>query len=244
MLFKSSVISKIILITLAIVTILVMVKLGWWQLDRSAFKAEKQMMINSRISQSFRELPESIISAPKWRYYKIVVRGEYLPELGFLVDNIVNNSVAGVTVVTPFEIQGSDNLILVNRGWVSWEADRRTLPIVQTPQDEIELAGILIPPQQDHFYLKDPKDSKELEQLWSQLDFKRFEEKTVHPVQPLILVLDSNQPGSYEYIEQFREDSWVARHKAYAVQWFGLAITLMIITLVLIYKYWIRKETT
>jgi len=242
MLFKSNIMVRMFLIVIALVAIIAMVKLGIWQLDRSTFKAQKQATITARLNEPIRKLPETVVKSSEWRYFNVSVKGQYLPELGILVDNVVNNSIAGVSVVTPFEIEGSETRILVNRGWIPWGVDRRILPTVETPKDTIELYGLLIPPLEGHFYLQDPQDSKEHEQLWSQLDFKQFEQNNSQPLQPLILVLDENQPGSYENIETLSEDEWIARHKAYAVQWFGLAITLMIITIILIYKYLIRKE--
>ena len=69
-------------------------------------------------------------------------------------------------------------------------------------------------------------------QLWSQLDIQRFNRLTESEVQPLILILDQGQPGAYEHTVQFQDDTWIARHKAYAFQWFGLAATLIIIMIV------------
>ena len=242
MLFKSISISKILLLVLALVLVAIMIKLGYWQLDRSAFKAEREMEISQRLEHPVKQMPLIQLDSQQWRYYQVNIKGQYLPDLGFLVDNVVHESVVGVSVVTPFEITGSDYLILVNRGWQPWGADRQTLPQVQTPAQQVELSGRLVPATEDHFYLQDPEDSLEPSQLWPQLDLNRFIKTSPKSVQPLILVLDTDQAGSYQHIVQFHYDGWVARHQAYAIQWFALALTLTIITIVLSYKFWMKKK--
>ncbi len=216
--------------------------LGFWQLDRAAFKAKKQMMINSRLNQDTRQLPSSVVDIDLWQYYRVRVDGEYLPELGFFVDNVVNNAIAGVNTVTPLKIAGSDTLILVNRGWLAWGNDRTFLPVIDTPGGSVSLSGVLVPAPEDPFYLKNPDDTGEQKELWSQLDLQRFRKMADNEVQPLILLLDRDQSGSFKHIWQFQGDTWIARHKAYAFQWFGLAFALGTIIIVLGYKYIMYKE--
>ena len=129
----------------------------FWQLERAEFKIEKQSIIDTRLDQSARPLSGSIVDSDEWQYYRVNVSGMYRPESGFLVDNVVNHSVAGVNVVTPLKIEGTQTLVLVNRGWLAWGADRSFLPAVQTPEGPVKLAGVLVPAAQDHFYLKDPR---------------------------------------------------------------------------------------
>ena len=238
------VISKIILPFIAITLTTVMIKLGFWQLDRAEFKAQKQLIIDARVSQATRQLPADVVEKDEWQYFKVNVSGEFRPDLEFIVDNVVNKSIAGVNVVTPLKIAGSQTLILVNRGWLAWGNDRTFLPSIDTPLGSVKLTGILVQAVEDPFYLKDPEDFGEHKQLWSQLDLQRFKKLTDNPVQPLILLLDEDQPGSFEHIWQFQGDTWIARHKAYAFQWFGLAFALIVIILVLVYKYLIKKEKT
>ncbi len=224
---------KLLLNGLALVLMAIMLRLGMWQLDRSEFKAEKQSSYSQRVVQPIQEFPCEVVNANDWSYYKVQVSGEYLPESGFFVDNVVNNTVTGLLLVTPLKITGTEILILVNRGWLPWGVDRTFLPVIETPDQDVQLTGLLVPATEGHFYLGDPEQSNEPDNLWLQLDLQRFEKSTDSPVQPLIFILDPDQPGSYEHIWQLQDDSWIARHKAYAVQWFALAATLLLITVVL-----------
>ena len=235
--FNSVAISRLVGYLVAIALIIAMIGLGFWQLNRAAYKAEKQQNMDQRIGVETQQLPSHIVDAEEWAFFRVSVSGEYLPELGFLVDNIINKSVPGVSAVTPMRIKGSQTLILVDRGWLGWAEDRTFLPVVETPEGDLDITGLLVPAAKDHFYLTDPETSGERKQLWSQLDINRFINMTSNPVQPLILILDDGQPGSYEFIWQIQDDNWIARHKAYAVQWFGLALTLLVITVLLGYKH-------
>lgn len=238
------VISKIVVPAAAVLLAAMMIKLGFWQLDRSEFKAQKQMIMNARLNQDTRQLPASLVDIDQWQYYKVKVEGEYVPDLGFLVDNVVHDSIAGINTITPLRISGSDTLILINRGWSQWGSDRTFLPRIDTPEGSVSLTGILVPAPEDPFYLKNPDASGEDKQLWSQLDLQRFKTFSGNPVQPLILLLDKDQPGSFTHTWQFQGDTWIARHKAYAFQWFALAFTLVIIMIVTGYNYFINKERT
>ena len=238
------VISKIVVPTLAVLLAAGMIKLGFWQLERAQFKSEKQLIIDTRMNQPLRQLPADKIHADEWQYYQVNVRGEYLGDLGFVVDNVINKSIAGVNAVTPLRIADSDTLILVNRGWIAWGYDRTFLPNIDSPHGQVSINGLLVPVARDPFYLKDPDDSGQRKQLWSQLDLQRFIKLYGNNVQPLVLQLDENQPGSFEYIWQLQDDTWIARHKAYAFQWFGLACTLIIIMIVVGYHTLFKKEKT
>ena len=236
------VISKIIVPCLAVFLCVAMIKLGFWQLDRADYKAQKQLIVDNRLSQPVRELSGDIVEAEEWQYHRVSVRGEYQSGQGFIVDNVINKSIAGVNAVTPLMISDSQTLILVNRGWLAWGNDRTFLPAIQTADGNTRLTGVLLPAAKDLFYLKNPDDSEQQKQLWSQLDLQRFEKLTDNAVQPLILLLDKGQPGSFEHIWQVQGDTWIARHKAYAFQWFGLAFTLIVIIIILSYKHLIARE--
>ena len=238
------IISKIIVPCIAVFISVAMIKLGFWQLDRADYKAQKQLTINSRLGEPIRQLGGEIVDAQQWQYYRVTVSGEYQSERGFIVDNVINKSIAGVNAVTPLMISDSKTQILVNRGWLAWGNDRTFLPAIQTPDGSLSLTGLLVPAAEDHFYLKSPDGSEQGKQLWSQLDLQRFQKLSDNAVQPLILLLDKGQPGSFEHIWQFQGDTWIARHKAYAFQWFGLALALIVIILILGYKHLIKKETS
>ncbi len=233
---KSFSTTKLLLNGLALVSMVIMVRLGIWQLDRSEFKAEKQTVFTQRAAQPVQELPTGLVNKDDWSYYNVQINGQYQADDSFFVDNVVNNTVTGLLLVTPLRIANSEHTILITRGWLPWGVDRTFLPAIQTPDEKVTLTGLLVPAAEKHFYLNDPDKSDEPDNLWLQLDLKRFMELTDYSMQPLILVLDSGQPGSYERIWQLQDDSWVARHKAYAVQWFGLALMLLIITLVLNFR--------
>ncbi len=174
---KSLFTKQIFLSVMAMVLIAMMLKLGFWQLDRSHFKATKQAVYSQRISQPVKQLPAEFVNADDWSYFKVRISGSYLSASGFFVDNVVHQSVTGLAVVTPFKILGSETLILVNRGWLPWGTDRTFLPVVNTPDGTIELTGLLIPPSEGHYYLSNPDDTNERANLWLQLDLQRFKKK-------------------------------------------------------------------
>jgi len=58
------------------------------------------------------------------------VRGKYVPEPQFLLDNMLAEGTVGYHVLTALRVAGVREHVLVNRGWVRADLDRAVLPSV------------------------------------------------------------------------------------------------------------------
>jgi surfeit locus 1 family protein len=105
---------------LVIPAVLVMVRLGIWQLDR----LDQRRAFNTRV-QVQQAQPALVLDAHTasedltgMEYRQVVVRGVYdfSAQVG-LVNQAWENEI-GVHLLTPLRIEGSDRYVLVNRGWV------------------------------------------------------------------------------------------------------------------------------
>jgi surfeit locus 1 family protein len=151
-----------------------------------------------------------------------------------LLENKLYRGRAGVHVLTPFETRAGD-LLLVNRGWLPLPPDRSSLPAVPTPDGELELRGRLAPISQPGVQLGEPVALQP--DRWPQLmvypDWTRIETALRRPVHQQVLYLDADHAAGFE------DRNWTPftmgpdRHKAYAVQWYGLAATAIVIWLIL-----------
>ena len=218
------------LLTLALLVLLV--SLGRWQLRRGA---EKQRLYDEFAAGTQATMPVDAATPPLPRYQHVAASGHYDPTRQILIDNMGSpDGRAGYFVLTPFALQGG-GWILVNRGWVPLGASRRELPQVAVPGTERTIKG-----RTDNL----PRPGIRLSGAAALAppfpvvaDFPRFadvqrllREKTWAQAAPLVL-LDKDQPDGYLR-------AWSApgfppiRHIAYAVQWFGLALTLAVIYVV------------
>jgi surfeit locus 1 family protein len=209
-----------------------LLSLGRWQLQRAA---EKQVLFDqfSRGADATRAIDSTTPPLP--RYQHVEVRGHYDGSRQILIDNMTNaDGRAGYFVITPFLLTDGAWL-LVNRGWVPVGTSRSVLPEVGVPGDSRVLRG-----RADHLpaagiqmgervRLQGPYPAvanfpsvAEITQLLNESPWSRASE---------VVLLDADQPDGY--VRQWQAPGFPpVRHIAYAVQWFGLALALIIIYIV------------
>lgn len=211
------------LATLALLPLLI--GLGQWQLQRAATKAALQAELEARAAQAPLTMPTTPATAEALRFHRIIARGVFEPERQILLDNQVDQGVAGYHVLTPLHLAHSDLRLLVDRGWVPAGADRQRLPSVPTPGGEVRLEGLGVVPSPRYFALApEQRDSR----VWQNLDLGRYRERMGMALQPVLLQLDPQSPAGFRR-DWPRPDLGRERHLAYAWQWFGLAVTLAVI---------------
>lgn len=203
----------------------VLFTLGYWQLIRGLEKADIATLSAVR-SNTEMSLDASPAKWPPLNYQSARLVGKWLPERTFLLANRLFESRIGYEVLIPFELEGDQSLILVNRGWLPSPADG-ALPSVPSAVDADNVSGTLYLPGKG-FTLGDTYQqpvSWPLEILY--YDFAALSAALERKLQPVSLVLSPSSPHSFERI-------WAAtnmlpsRHFGYAVQWWGLMVTLMI----------------
>ena len=227
--------------TLAYLCLLpLLLALGTWQLGRAAEKRAFLEQQEQGSASKIIALSTAIeIDADAVRYKKVQALGHYDQTHQFLIDNQISDGKAGYFVLTPLLIQGEAKAVLVNRGWIPSNRDRRILPKVQIKEQQalvtgrinrfpavgIKLAGAEI-----------PTDS--WPSVLQVVDSQVLAKKLAYPLFPFQLELDEDSPEGYK--REWRRTSIMLpeQHTAYAIQWFALALTLTI----LFFWYSCKKE--
>lgn len=119
------------------------VLLGFWQLGR----ADQSRAAAERF-EAMRELPAMRLRTADepddaLRYRQVEISGRYVPDRQFLLDNVVHDGVVGYNVLTPFEPDDGGRWLLVNRGWVRADPDRRVRPDVSLDPARLRIEGML-----------------------------------------------------------------------------------------------------
>lgn len=220
---------KIWSIILTAAFVYLFIELGYWQLSRADEKNEQQARLEQRSEQPAVTLPTTPVKLEKFQYRQVEIRGEYLPNETILLDNKIYKGLAGYHVLTPIRIANSSMHVLINRGWIATGKDRAVLPDVPEVQGEVMVSGVVVSPEQKMLEL-----SKQAATgiVWENLNLQRYQENTGLKLQP-ILVLQNNKLDDGLIREWDRPDSGAERNLGYAVQWFSLAATAVIIFLVL-----------
>jgi surfeit locus 1 family protein len=220
---------------LTVVVLAVAVTLGGWQVGRAR---EKQAMIESfqRGTQSIVELRADVTLDELPRYQHVRAEGHYEPERQVLLDNMPSQvGRPGFRVLTPFRREGSERLLLVDRGWVPLGATRQDLPPVFVSPALRAVSGRLDTLPAPGVRVGDAGVTGDTS--WPRvLNFPRqqdIEKILGAEVEARIVLLDPAASDGYERVWRPAMRFGPERHLAYAVQWFTLALVALIIFIAL-----------
>lgn len=200
--------------------------LGFWQLDR----AEQKRAIFSDFARGAQNTVLLTNNELPARYQRVKLHGRYIGTQQFLLDNMIHDGRAGYYVLTPFVLDDG-RWVLVNRGWLALQGSRRTLPDIDVGNAQRTITGRVdnLPVPGIRLDKKPPGNGwprllqfPTIEQLETQLD---------HALLNGMILLDAQQADGYvrDWQPQIMPPQ---RHVGYAVTWFGLAATLLIIYIV------------
>jgi surfeit locus 1 family protein len=147
--------------------------------------------------------------------------GHYLPGETFYVDNMLYEGQPGYHVISLFELENRDSLVLVNRGWIAGLSDRSVLPETDTPLEARMIGGSLVSPRTRPFFMGDTEPEGQKLRLY--IDIEKISQRLNRPVLPFVMQLQSDRAdGLIRSWPKF--DSKVSMHIGYAVQWFAFAL--------------------
>jgi surfeit locus 1 family protein len=220
--------------TLATLVVMALcIKAGLWQFDRAAQKQALQTQLNARLIEPPVALPVKIADLGSWRYRRVKFVGVYDTRYQILLDNQVENTAAGYHVLTPMQVEGSNNFVLVNRGWIAAAKNRKT-PTVTAPTGLQEIEGDISLPAAKFFTLEAPQPTDgKWQATWQNLDLQRYIKSVPFAVQPFLVRLDAKSAAGGFVRNWPPPGERVSMHLGYAYQWFGFALTLLVIYIVL-----------
>lgn len=215
---------------LAALGVALFVSLGRWQLHRAE---EKRALFAGFAAGSAAAvmLPENF--RPIERYRRVTASGRYDSSRQFLLDNMTRDGVPGFHVLTPL-LRYDSRVVLVDRGFVPLTGSRSDLPDLRVGEGERTVTGRADRlPQAAVTLAAAPATG------WPRIvSFPRMPEVAEAlsaQVYPQVVLLDADQPDGY--LRDWRPPGMAPdRHVAYAVQWFGLAATVLVTWVVLSFK--------
>jgi surfeit locus 1 family protein len=214
------------------------IKLGMWQYNKSDTSRSLQAQQNARLSEPAVVLPAKIMAFESWRYKRVKFTGKYDTRYQLLLDNQVQNTVAGYHVLTPMQVDGGGSYVLVNRGWVARTAasvgEVPKPPVIDTPQGSLQIEGDIVLPANKFFTMDTPPATDGgWQMVWQNLDMVRYAKSVPFVVQPFVVRLDSKSNAGGFVRSWTPPGERVNMHLGYAYQWFGFALTLLVIYIVL-----------
>jgi len=231
---------------LALIFVYIFVSLGFWQLDRAAQK--RTLFADFEKRQAAEELDfnlalnnESEKEELMWRNIRAV--GEFLEHYQILLDNQVENTHAGYFIYTPFKLDQSEKIILVNRGWLLADKDRKISPELIKSTGKVVINGVVKDVPKTGLLLKEvpPEKMSETNYRVQRIDLKEIEGLLNVTLLPYIVRLEAE--SDHGYVRKWRlPGSGENTHNGYAFQWFAFAAALIIIYLILNIKKMTKQD--
>jgi surfeit locus 1 family protein len=225
--------------SLALLGIALFTRLGFWQLARMH---EKQAMLAAvQHVLSVREPRPLSIAADATRttaYDWSSASGHFLAAPAVLLDNQARDERAGVRVYRVFQSDAPQVApVLVELGWLPVPADRRMPPIAAI-NGPLHVDGLLVPPPSAGLMRAVAMPQADGNLLTVGLDLPMLRRALRLPdLAPRVLKLDPAAPIGYARdLDILPNTLPPARHLGYAVQWFGLALTVLVTALVLTFR--------
>ncbi|MEW6589640.1 MAG: SURF1 family protein [Pseudomonadota bacterium] len=216
--------------TLAAAFFLVLtVSLGNWQSDRADTKRALQARYDAAMREPAIHVGRALLDRDSVLYRRVEAEGRFDDAHTILLDNRVLDGVAGYHVLTPFRVEGSAHALLVNRGWVAVGPSRAQVPHPPVPAGTIRLEGLAIDPHSRYVELGDAAPQG---RVWQNLDVERYAGLTGLALQP-VLVLQTSAADDGLQRRWPRPDTGVDTHVSYALQWYSLATTLVVLWLIM-----------
>ena len=208
-----------------------MMSLGFWQADRAEFKDTLQQKIIERKKLSPVAIEELPVSIESRRYLPVRFMGEFDTRHSFLLDNITFNGSVGYHVFTPVKIDGSKT-ILVNRGFVAQGKTRDQLPVVDAPDGEFEISGLLdLSPSRTLLLAENVQETSRWPVVLQYVDLIEISQLLDYELYDMILWLNPDETASFEYDLPVLNLN-AAKNSGYAFQWFAMSLALSIIYIV------------
>lgn len=207
----------------AITLLPVLLGLGLWQLDRGFEKAQAQ----ARWSDT--EGPVEWPVSQPLEGQAVRLTGQYDPDIQWFLDNRTRDGRPGYEVLQPFRTESGP--VIVNRGWVAAPDARDRLPEAETPGGTQRVrANVWDWPSPLVLGEVDAVNKDGWPRRVASLERGQARKVLADAARVPVRLADDGQPGAFRTGWQ-PERMEAETHYGYAVQWFGLAVVLLTLTI-------------
>ena len=214
--------NKILFSVFVYFIILVLLSLGFWQLYRLSWKLD---LIN-QIENSLKVEPIELQNVEKKNYLRIKTSGQIDFEKQIYLYNLNETGKPGFEVINPIKIGDEDYLI--NRGWISF--DKKNKPEINIIDQKNIIGTLMLQSKSSSFKPKNEIDKN----YWFTLDREDILKFTGRNFSKYIIYLNGNYENPRPKVITAKISN---NHKKYAITWFSMAISIL-----LIYLYFRKKN--
>jgi cytochrome oxidase assembly protein ShyY1 len=215
------------------VAVVIMLRLGFWQLDRMDTKQARLSSLQQKLEAGHSSLVSLDNNLQQAADTPVAFVGNPNVERMLYLDNRIVGGAVGYEVLIP--VQTNIGWILVNLGWIKATDARRTLPEITVSSASREFVGNIVIPTLNPMVKETASAQDGFPLLIQQVDLSRLAALTGLTLQPFIVALESDPQSIFK-------NNWQPvvmppeKHFGYAIQWFGLAIAAVAIYLIALFR--------
>jgi len=219
------------LLTLMILPVLI--ALGIWQLGRAD---EKRAILAERAAKE--AMPALDVTAQSAdhsndiAYRQLRVSGTFDPRYRIYIDNKVHKGRVGYQIVEPLVFSDGETAVLVNRGWLAGTASRAQLPTVPEIDAPVTITGIAkIKTRDVASFGAGNRSGENWPALVRWVDIGELQQSIPYKLKNFLLLqtnpVEDGLIREWEFVSSPPE-----KNQSYAMQWFTMAVALILIYLV------------
>jgi surfeit locus 1 family protein len=229
---------------LVLAAIGVMIRLGFWQLDRLQQRRAANARIQAQIDAPPLDLNQQIPTADDlyaMEYRQVIVRGTFDSQNEVILRGQAREGMPGHHLLTPLRMEGSDQAVLVDRGFIPLNDEKPEAREKYAVSGPVEVRAVIRRSQSARrFGVPDPTLAPGQVRLdaWNAVRLDRIAGQIDYPILPVYLeaLPVAGQDGPpYSQVEA--PDLSEGPHMGYAFQWFSFATILAVG-----YPFFVRKQ--
>ena len=234
-----------IILAAVLMSIAGLLRLSWWQLERAGEKVEAQRELEAQLSQSapaIEEIPRGHLhpANPELPNRHVTLSGAYLDARNILVLAEFFDGQIGYGIVTPFRLEATGELVLVERGWLSGiGVDVNDLDLRPASGPVSTTAQIYVPPANARV-LTSEIDPNSWPLRVRSLEIDTLSEVFGEELFPFSVRLTEGEPGTFvrHWPAVSADIAGYGQNLSYALQWFAAAFVVFLISLLASSNLW------
>lgn len=213
-------------LSFCLIFIAVFCSLGIWQWHRYHDKQRLLKTYEERLHQLPKPFEFLSGNMRDFQFQLVVVQGEWMNTFSIFIQHLYKGQ-EGFEVITPLRVIDSQKWLLIDRGWIP-KAKDKSLSSLTAVSGKLSLLGYIKLVDKHPFMLgKNIMDADVKPWVMQNIDINELRDLTKHDFYPFILRLDPAESDGFVR-------DWVIsitppeRHFMYAIQWFALAIVVLV----------------
>lgn len=219
----------------AVIVAAVGISLGNWQERRAAQKLDWQQQITERAAEPPLQAAEIALGSRPDEFRRIVAVGEFLADWPIYLENRPLDGRAGFYLLMPLRLAGSEQLVLVQRGWFPRDArDRALIPAIPTPAGRVQISGRVRADIGQVMQIGEPLPPSPgaIVQNLALSDFAAASKQPLHA----FIIEQSSDSGDGLQRNWPQPSFGIDTHRGYAFQWYALATAALLFFLITGFK--------